>query len=61
MPLAPQDHPEELDWLNKEHLKLLPENVREEKILEYLNKHGEAKNISKKAYKIIKQVHSEES
>ena len=43
---------EKLDWINKEHMKLLPETKKTEEIYNHLKNNG-AEKISKKAYPII--------
>jgi glutamyl-tRNA synthetase len=43
---------EKLDWMNREHIKSLPEEVRNKKILERLNKYGFG-DISIRFYPII--------
>ena len=45
---------EKLDWLNKEHIKKMPENLRNKEILERLNKSNNyGDKISEKVYPII--------
>ncbi len=44
---------EKLDWFNKEYMKLLSEEKRNEEIYNRLKNHGEAEKMSKKAYSII--------
>ena len=44
---------EKLDWVNKEHIKMLSEEVRNKNILERLNKCGIGEKVSEKVYPLI--------
>lgn len=44
---------EKLDWINKEHMKLMPQEERKKKILERLNTIGYGEKVPEKVYPII--------